>query len=538
MVFSLDFADAEAQFGKAMEKIKSELSISQDMTHEGDILENLRKVSQILTYYEKQFNQLAQANTDHRIQRTRLESGYQALVSSVLTSKKSSFLKPLFILTDFQMRYFETHRSGEYQAIQVVIDSIERNLSEENILDERTENYLGNYRKIIKEDYELHGQFQSLNKSFNETGESLAGLLSDISRDAETLLKTTFVEAETSRVGLKNFFFMSSLAGLWALLTILLIVAGKIVRPVRSVARVINDIKSGNTSSRFTVKGNANDEIVQLGVILNEMLDTIDRSKSQLLDYQKQLESKVSELDARQRERERLIEELETKNAELERFTYTVSHDLKSPLITIRGFLGFLEEDAASGDAVRVKSDISRITEATDKMRSMLDDLLELSRIGRLLNPLEEVEFGDIVNEALNMIAGRMKEKNIRIIMADDLPKVHGDRQRLREVVQNLLDNAVKYSCAQPSPVIEIGHRKTSEQDVFFIKDNGMGIDPKYQDKIFGLFEKLDPSVEGTGIGLAIAKRVIEIHGGHIWVESEGAGRGSTFCFTLPKKFD
>jgi signal transduction histidine kinase len=233
-------------------------------------------------------------------------------------------------------------------------------------------------------------------------------------------------------------------------------------------------------------------------------------------------------------EREKLINELEQTNGELERFTYTVSHDLKSPLITIKGFLGFLEQDAASGNIVRLKSDIKRIADATDKMQLLLNDLLELSRIGRVTNPYQYIQFKELAREVVEFVHGRLYEKNIQVLIQDDLPNVYGDRQRLFEVLQNLVDNAAKFTGTQTKPLIEIGHKGFEDgKPILYVKDNGMGIDLVHQDRIFGLFNKLDANSEGTGIGLALVKRIIEVHRGRIWVESE-VGSGSTFFFTLP----
>jgi two-component system sensor kinase FixL len=232
-------------------------------------------------------------------------------------------------------------------------------------------------------------------------------------------------------------------------------------------------------------------------------------------------------------EREQLIAELETKNAELERFTYTVSHDLKSPLITINGFLGFLEKDALAGNVDRLKADIKRIGEATKKMERLLNELLELSRIGRLMNPPQGVSFEKIVLEALELVEGRLARRGVTVEVVEGLPNVYGDRARLVEVVQNLVDNAAKFMGDQPRPHILIGVQQLDGQPVFFVQDNGIGIEPPYQQKVFGLFDKLEANSEGTGIGLALVKRIVEVHGGRIWVESEGNGRGSTFYFTL-----
>ena len=234
-------------------------------------------------------------------------------------------------------------------------------------------------------------------------------------------------------------------------------------------------------------------------------------------------------------EREALIAELESRNAELERFTYTVSHDLKSPLVTINGYLGYLEQDAASGNLERLNRDTQRIKEAVNKMHALLTELLELSRIGRMMNTPENIPLADIVQDALERVHGRIESRGLNVMVQPNLPYIYGDRQRLTEVLQNLIDNAVKYMGNQIDPLIEIG--QSGEEDgklIFFVRDNGMGIDPKYYERIFGLFNKLDATSEGTGIGLALVKRILEFHGGRIWVKSN-LGKGSTFYFTLPR---
>lgn len=242
----------------------------------------------------------------------------------------------------------------------------------------------------------------------------------------------------------------------------------------------------------------------------------------------------ISERKQAETERENLIRELEGRNAELERFTYTVSHDLKSPLITIRGFLGFLQKDAQAGNTERLAADIKRIGDAADKMQRLLNELLELSRVGRLMNPSVEVPFEEIVSEALALVQGRLLTRPTTVRLVSPLPTVHGDRVRLVEVMQNLVDNAVKFAQSQTELLIEIGVRTDSDsQPIFFVRDNGIGIEPQYHERVFGLFNKLNAQSEGTGVGLALVKRIIEVHGGRIWVESAGVGHGSTFCFTL-----
>jgi len=235
-----------------------------------------------------------------------------------------------------------------------------------------------------------------------------------------------------------------------------------------------------------------------------------------------------------EQERERYIDELGRQNAELERFTYTVSHDLRNPLVTIRGFLGALQNDLQDGRQDRLQSDFQRIAGAAEKMDKLLSDLLELSRIGRITNPPMEIDPIQLIQEAIDNMDAGVRSENVALHIPPDMPTLYGDRIRLREVFENLIDNAIKYAGEQNNPVIEIGAQNSGNETTFFVKDNGIGIESKYHAKIFGLFEKLNPSIEGTGIGLALIKRIVETHGGKIWVESEGLLKGSTFYFTIP----
>ena len=235
-------------------------------------------------------------------------------------------------------------------------------------------------------------------------------------------------------------------------------------------------------------------------------------------------------------ERQKLIAQLEANNAELERFTYTVSHDLRNPLVTIKGFLGMLNKDIQDGRKDRIASDFQRIANAADKMDELLSDLLELSRVGRIINQSEEVDLVKLTQEAVELLDARIRSKNVTVNISPDLPIVFGDRIRLREVMENLIDNAAKYTDNRPNPIIEIGAGQKNSNQVIFVRDNGMGIESQHLAKIFDLFEKLDQNSEGTGIGLALIKRIVETHGGKIWVESDGLEKGSTFYFTIPDR--
>ena len=234
-------------------------------------------------------------------------------------------------------------------------------------------------------------------------------------------------------------------------------------------------------------------------------------------------------------ERKEANAELEAKNEELEHFAYTISHDLRSPLFTIKGFIGLLENDIALGRKERLAVNIKQITNAADKMQLLLNKILELSRIGRLANPSEAINLVTLASEAVDLIRGNVDARGVVVDIDPALPTVVGDRIRLLQVFQNLLENAVKFMGDQETPMIEVGLRHDEGEAVIYVKDNGIGIAPHYQDKVFRLFERLNPHIEGSGFGLSLVSRIIDVHRGRIWIESEGEGKGSTFCFTLPR---
>jgi signal transduction histidine kinase len=235
-------------------------------------------------------------------------------------------------------------------------------------------------------------------------------------------------------------------------------------------------------------------------------------------------------------DRKKAEDEIRFKNRELERFTYTVSHDLRSPLVTIRTFLPHLVDDLAQNNSENAAQDMELINTAAEKMHGLLEELLLLSRAGRSVQVAEEIPVQDIINDALALVAGRIAQRNVQVVFAGTEMTVSGERSRLLQVFQNLVDNAVKFMGDQPQPMIEIEVRHCGAEVHISVRDNGMGIDPKDADRLFDVFEKIDKHTEGAGMGLALVKRIVEAHGGWVWVESEGHGKGACFYFTVPVK--
>jgi PAS domain S-box-containing protein len=237
-----------------------------------------------------------------------------------------------------------------------------------------------------------------------------------------------------------------------------------------------------------------------------------------------------------EQEREVLLKELSDKNEELQTFVYSVSHDLKTPIVTIEGFIGAMREDF--GDLISEEQEkyIKYMSDAALKMEALINDLLEFSRIGRLTEKKSKFSFAGIVKEVLKTLQPQIQARGIEVDIQKDLPDIYGGKKRFIQVMENLLTNAVKYIGKEnPCPRIDVGAQDRDGQKVFFVRDNGIGIEKRYFDKIFQVFQRLPAAKkhgEGTGVGLAIVKRIIELNGGKIWLTSE-PGKGSTFFFQL-----
>ena len=247
-----------------------------------------------------------------------------------------------------------------------------------------------------------------------------------------------------------------------------------------------------------------------------------------------ELANTVNQLKQEMEDRAQVSQKLEDKNAELERFAYTISHDLRAPLVTIKGFIGFLTRDIEDDDRDRVANDLEKIDRAADTMGNLLNDLLELSRIGHIMGKSVICNLTEIAHQAVEALSGDHEASRIEIII-EDMPNVIGDESRLREVYQNLIENAIKFVGEQASPQVRIGASEQAGTVSCFVTDNGIGIAAKFQDQIFGLFERLNNDIPGTGIGLALVKRIVEVHNGKISVQSDGPGHGTSIIFTLPK---
>jgi light-regulated signal transduction histidine kinase (bacteriophytochrome) len=261
------------------------------------------------------------------------------------------------------------------------------------------------------------------------------------------------------------------------------------------------------------------------GNLLAMIRDITERKQAQERIHQlnSELEQRVSERTA----------QLEAANKELEAFSYSVSHDLRSPLRAVDGFSQAVLEDYGPQLPEECRQDLQTIRKGAQKMGQLIDDLLTFSRLSRLPLSKSAVDTGKLVRGVLEELSFQRQGRQIDIRIAD-LPPCQADPALLKQVWVNLLSNALKYTGKREAALLEIGCAREQEQNVYFVRDNGTGFDMRYAHKLFGVFQRLHRAedYEGTGVGLAIVQRVIHRHGGRVWAES-AVNRGTTFYFTL-----
>jgi len=233
---------------------------------------------------------------------------------------------------------------------------------------------------------------------------------------------------------------------------------------------------------------------------------------------------------------EELEERVQERTEELESFTYSVSHDLRTPLRAIDGYAQLLRSNHADQLDEEGRRLLRLVYENTQRMGVLIDDLLTLSRLGRRELERTRIDMAALAREAADEVCQAHPDRcDGATIDIGSLPEAVGDRSMIRHVLTNLLANALKFTQNEETPRIAVGVEDTDRERAFFVRDNGVGFDPEYADKLFGVFERLhdEDTFEGTGVGLALVERIVRRHDGRVWAEGE-PGAGATFYFTLP----
>lgn len=353
----------------------------------------------------------------------------------------------------------------------------------------------------------------------DEVGGPLANdceiLLDQIIRENEQDLDRSRDESRRSYLAARNALLMYGTIGIVLSVMVTYFTGQHIASNIGRLAdytRTLED--TGDLSLRAPRIGN--DEVGQLAQSFDHLRASLHRQTSELAQLNRALEHK---------------------SKEMEQFVYTVSHDLSSPLVSCKGLIGLIKEDMASGDHQEVLASINRLDGAVDQLRRIIEDLLKLSRIGRKPLHLVEVDVEDLVRQLVGSFQNRLKQANAEIAIESPLPKVIADATDLTRAFDNLVSNAIKYGCTPENRTITIGGQRVAGETRFFVRDQGPGIDPRYHSQIFRLFQRLETGKPGTGVGLASVEKIMRMHNGRCWVESD-VGRGATFWLAFPNKVE
>ncbi len=337
-------------------------------------------------------------------------------------------------------------------------------------------------------------------------------LLGRIAKHNEQEMRDYQAASNDTYINARNTLLAFSIVGIVVSVTASFFVGQRIAANLRTLADYAHDIQRAGDLSRPVPKV-GRDEVGELAAAFDDM-------RSKLYDQTSRLAA--------------LNKTLERKNEEMEQFVYTVSHDLKSPLVSCKGLIGLIREDIADANYVEVEASADKLDTAADQLSQIIDDLLALSRLGRKTPELGEVDVRSVVDNLQSELADRLEAIGARLEVHEPLPAVTADASDFKRVLENLLTNAIKYGCDGPTPVITFGAAEGQRAVCYYVRDSGPGIDPAYHEKVFGLFQRLDTTKPGTGLGLASVAKIMKLHGGRVWVES-APGEGATFWIEFPK---
>lgn len=326
----------------------------------------------------------------------------------------------------------------------------------------------------------------------------------------------------TTSIFVANMVTSFSFALLFLLLT--RVMSNRMTQPLNQLSESMGRAEAGESQVRAELAGPK--DIADMAHAFNSMMTVLEARAAEIGQLNEKLERRVAER----------TEELEAANRELEAFSYSVSHDLRTPLRAIDGFSHILLDDYGNKLDDEAKRLLKVVRNNTIRMGQLIDDMLKFSRTGRVELTFSEMNMEKLVHEVLEELKLSFTDSKLRV-QIDQLPAAMGDSAMMHQVIVNLMTNAIKFSRNNEIPKIHVGATVKGAETIYFVKDNGVGFDMQYADKLFGVFQRLHSmeEFEGTGIGLAIVKRIITRHGGRVWAESK-PNEGATIYFSLPRK--
>ncbi|MDZ7622295.1 MAG: ATP-binding protein [Candidatus Competibacteraceae bacterium] len=530
--------DAEQRFAMLLNEAKTAIRRLDPGTSSVLTAEKIEAIVALFAKYETLFSQLVQLKTQQRLNKTNFDSNYQMLASAIFFSPDAdpaTLYKPLFNVNRFQESYFLARSEAKHGSLVIAFDSLSRNTEPSSLNDDpRFRSYVDRYLERLHQDFALETELRALLRQFDELTHTSTALLAAISAQAVGVYQREIAASQTIRVQVQHSLLWFALIMILLFAVLHQIMARKIIWPIRAISEVARQVQSGQMDSRFVSRDH--DEIAQLGFAINQMLDTIVHNNARLTAYQDNLEKRVA---ARTEELKNAKEAADAASRAKSEFLANMSHEIRTPMNAIVGMADLLAETKLTQEQ---RGYLDVFKNAGENLLVLIEDILDLSKIeaDKLTLDRERFDLEALLHKQIDLMAARALKKGLEPILriAPEVPLwVEGDPHRLRQILTNLVGNAIKFT--------ERGHiivtvENDPEQPTpgrlrFAVTDTGIGISPDRQDSIFKAFTQADGAITrkygGTGLGLTISRRLVELMGGRIWLESE-SGQGSTFRFT------
>lgn len=348
----------------------------------------------------------------------------------------------------------------------------------------------------------------------------------------DTVLKFTqksLQKSKTYEQTAEQILWVTLIVSLLAAAVLVFSIIHSITVPLKALADASGRIGAGELDVKLDER--RHDEFGKVSRAFNAMSRQLKESKQKLEAQSETLRNNLELTDHQKKD-------LEKVNRELDRFVHTVSHDIRSPLMGIAWYADYLKKQYYSQLDKKGQDSLDGVCRGVDRANALINDLLALTRITRIRNPYQFIQVAALIDDVMANLEYKIKQNRVDLRIQSNLPTIICDGIKIKEAFLNLLTNAIKFSSGTEDvqPVVEIGYIDKVDAHEFFVKDNGIGIEPKHHDDIFGMFQRVETSskYEGTGAGLSIVKSIIDDHGGKIWVVS-ALGKGAAFHFTIPK---
>lgn len=549
VIISQKNSKADMQFGTLIEQVKKLLVALNKKELNPDTKSTLKQIMDRINQYENNFNLLIQLKTKQSLLRTRMETNYRSMVSIILSFDNPSLLKPLFNLTHFLTSYRSSRDLVKYQALKLIIRSIEKRIQDFGLADVRMRGYLHSFRDLLGEDFEIEIKIFAINKDVEEINIQLNDYFAKTLLELERFQNKKFQERTLIREELRLIFQISALLGIIFLFLIIFLISRNIIKPIKSMALVMQDVKAGDISARFKKPKNIEDEIIQFGMSFNDMLDSLETNNQKLVDNQNELEQKIIELSERELESQRLTAQLQRaqKMEAIGTLAGGVAHDLNNVLSGIASYPELLLLDLPADSPYR--NTILTIQESGLKAAAIVQDLLTLARRGVAATEITNLN-GLITDYLASPEYKKLKSLNpeieIKINLTKELLNIKGSPVHLMKTIMNLASNAAESISDRGTITIRTenqyvdrpiqGYDDVEEGDfvVLSIEDTGSGIPAADLDRIFEpFFTKKVMGRSGTGLGMTVVWGTVKDLNGYIDIQSV-EGQGSQFSLYFP----